>query len=69
MSNDAEIRDAVQVATDATVDHLGRIASIVAVAVRDIAQEVGAWANEVLEARDTAQRGRADEDPVVVDPE
>jgi hypothetical protein len=61
MADESEIRDTIQVATDATVDHLGRIASIIAVAVRDIAQEIGSWANDVLEAREAAQRSRADE--------
>ncbi|HEV2780905.1 MAG TPA: hypothetical protein VGX25_16085 [Actinophytocola sp.] len=67
MVNESEVKDTIQVATDVTVDHLGRIASIIAGAVRDIAQELGSWANDILEARDTAQRSRADE--TVVDPE
>jgi hypothetical protein len=69
MVNESEVKDTIQVATDATVDHLGRIASIIAGAVKDIAQELGSWANDILEAKDTAQRSRADEAPPTVDPE
>jgi hypothetical protein len=69
MVSESEVRDTIQVAADATVDHLGRIATIIAGAVRDIAVELGSWANDVLEARDAAQRSRADEEPTVVDAE
>lgn len=69
MASESEVKDTIQVATEATVDHLGRIASIVVEAVRDVAEEIGKWANDVMEARDVAERSRADEAPTVVDVE
>lgn len=70
MVTESEVKDTVQVAADATADHLGRIATIIAGAVRDIAVEIGNWANDILEARDVAQRSRTDdEEPTVVDAE
>jgi hypothetical protein len=63
-TKDSEARDTVRAATDATVDHLGRIASIVATAVRDIATEIGKWADDVAASRTTPAP-----EPVPVKPE
>jgi hypothetical protein len=40
--------------------HVGRIATIVAAAVREIAHEVGEWASDAFEMRDAAARADAD---------
>ena len=55
MGNDSETRDTVRMATDATVDHLGKIASIVATAVRDISSEISKWVDDVATARAAAE--------------
>jgi hypothetical protein len=47
--------------------HIGRIATIITGAVREIAQEAGDWATEVFEMREAANRAQADHDPTIVD--
>jgi len=42
------------------IAHVGRIASIVSAAVREVATELGELATEVLEMRDAAGRAAAD---------
>jgi hypothetical protein len=54
-TRDSEVRDTVRVAADVTADHLGRIASIVATAARDIATELGKWVDDVATARAAAE--------------
>jgi hypothetical protein len=57
MPDESESRkDALQVGAESAADHLGRIATIITAAVRDIAQEIGDWANEALDARDTRDK-------------
>ncbi|ONI70718.1 hypothetical protein ALI144C_49845 [Actinosynnema sp. ALI-1.44] len=51
MGDESETTDAVRTAADATSEHLGRIASIVATAVRDIVVEIGRWADDIAAAR------------------
>ena len=46
-------KEPIQIVTDATAEHLSRIASIITTAVRDVAHEVGSWVKEVAEARST----------------
>jgi len=46
------------VVTESAATHVGRIATILAGAVRDIAHEVGEWASDVFEMREAAERAR-----------
>jgi hypothetical protein len=62
MVNRFEIaKDTVQVVTESAATHVGRIATILTGAVREITHEVGEWASDVFEMREAAGRaGRAD---------
>jgi hypothetical protein len=51
MGTESESKEPIQVVAGVTADHLSRIASIIAGAVRDIAQEIGKWANDLADAR------------------
>ena len=51
-------KDTVQVITESAASHLGRIATIVTGAVREVTHEVGEWASDVFEIRDAAARAR-----------
>lgn len=53
-------KDTVQVLTESAASHVGRIATIITGAVRDVAREMGEWATDAFEMRDAA--GRATED-------
>ena len=55
-------KDSVQVVTESAAAHLGRIATIVTGAVREVTHEVGEWASDVFEMRDAAARAREAED-------
>ena len=60
MVNRFEIaKDTVQVVTESAATHVGRIATILTAAVREITHEVGEWASDVFEMREAA--GRADQ--------
>jgi hypothetical protein len=52
-------KDTVQVLTESAATHVGRIATILAGAVRDLAHEVGEWATDVIEMREAAAKARA----------
>jgi hypothetical protein len=53
----AEIaKDTFQVLTETTATHVGRIASIVTGAIRDVAREIGDLASDVFEMREAAER-------------
>ncbi len=53
----AEItKDTIQVLTETTAAHVGRIASIVTGAIRDVAREIGDLASDVFEMREAAER-------------
>jgi hypothetical protein len=54
-------KDTVQVLTESAAAHVGRIATIVTGAVRDVAHEVGDWASDAFEMREAASRAEADE--------
>ena len=59
-------KDTIQVVVESGAVHTGRIATIVAGAVRDVTRELGDWATDVFEIRDAARRASArpdDEDP------
>ena len=54
-------KDTVQVVVESGALHAGRIATIVAGAVRDVTRELGEWATDVFEIREAARRAEADE--------
>jgi hypothetical protein len=49
-------KDTVQVLTESAANHVGRIATIVTGAVREIAHEVGEWASDAFEMREAADK-------------
>ena len=49
-------KDTVQEFTESAATHVGRIATILTGAVRDITSEVGEWASDVFELRDAAEK-------------
>ena len=53
-------KDTAQVLTESAATHVGRIATIITGAVREIAHEMGEWATDAFEMRDAA--GRATDD-------
>jgi hypothetical protein len=53
-------KDTLQVLTESAAAHVGRIATIVTGAVRDVTHELGDWASDAFEMRDAA--GKADAD-------
>lgn len=53
-------KDTVQVLTESAATHIGRIATIVTGAVRDVARETGDWLTEVIEMREASKRAQAD---------
>ena len=62
MVSEAEsTKDTLQVITESAADHVGKIATIITNAVRDIAHELGDWMSDVVEMREASQRAREDE--------
>ena len=51
-------KDTLQVVTESAASHVGRIATILSGAVREVTHEVGEWASDVIEMRDAAARAR-----------
>ena len=49
-------KDSVQVLTESAAGHVGRIATIITGAVRDVAREMGEWATDAFEMRDAVDR-------------
>jgi hypothetical protein len=49
-------KDQVQEAVESGATHVGRIATIVTGAVRDVARELGSWATDVFEMREASNR-------------
>lgn len=72
-----EIRkDAVQHTVEAGAETVASVVTILATAVRDVANTVGGFATEMFEIRDAARRARAENEPagdveptVVIDPD
>jgi hypothetical protein len=68
MVNRFEIRkDTAQVIVESAATHIGRIATIVTGAVREVTHEMGEWASDVFEIREAAsvaERVSAGEDDV-----
>jgi hypothetical protein len=59
MPNRLEIaKDTAQVLTESAASHVGRIATIISGAVREIAHEMGEWASDAFEMREAADRAR-----------
>lgn len=57
MVNRFEIaKDTAQVVAESAATHVGRIATILTGAVREITHEVGEWASDVFEMREAANR-------------
>jgi hypothetical protein len=54
-------KDTVQVLTESAATHVGRIATIITGAVREIAHEMGEWASDAFEMRDAAAKAKLDE--------
>ena len=55
-------KDVVQVVVESGATHVGRIASIVTGAVRDVTRELGEFTTEVFEIRDASKRAERDRD-------
>jgi hypothetical protein len=53
-------KDTLQVITESAAVHVGRIATIVSGAVRDITHELGEWASDVFEMREAAETAPRD---------
>jgi hypothetical protein len=51
-------KDTVQVLAESAAGHVGRIATILSGAVRDVTREVGDWATDLFEMREAAERAR-----------
>jgi hypothetical protein len=49
-------KDTAQVLTESAAQHVGRIATIVTGAVRDVTRELGDWASDAFEMRDAASK-------------
>lgn len=63
-------KDTLQVGIESAATHAGRIAGIVAGAVRDVTRELGEFATDLFEMREAAERAEADRsaaEPVDVD--
>ena len=55
-------KDTVQVLTETAATHVGRIATIITGAVREVAREAGDWLTEVIEMREAAKKAQKDEE-------
>ena len=63
MVSEAEsAKDTLQVITESAADHVGKIATIITTAIKDIASELGDWMSDVVEMREASQRAREDEE-------
>jgi hypothetical protein len=54
-------KDTVQEIVESAATHVGRIATILTGAVRDVTHEFGEWATDVFESREAAARAREDD--------
>jgi hypothetical protein len=52
-------KDTAQVLTESASVHIGRIATIITAAVREIAHEMGEWASDAFEMREAAEKASA----------
>ena len=56
-------KDTAQVLTESAANHVGRIATIITGAVREIAHEMGEWASDAFEMREAAATAEQSGDP------
>lgn len=61
-------KDTAQVVVESGAAHVGRIASIVTGAVRDVTRELGEFATEVFEMREASRRAAGDGEAAAEDP-
>ena len=54
-------KDTVQELTESAATHVGKIATIIAGAVRDVTREIGDWVSDGIEMREAAKKARDDE--------
>ncbi|MFE3291261.1 hypothetical protein [Rhodococcus sp. NPDC059234] len=54
-------KDTVQELTESGATHVGRIAMIIAGAVRDVTREIGDWISDGIEMSEASKRAQADE--------
>jgi hypothetical protein len=57
-------KDTVQELTESAATHVGRIATILTGAMRELTHEVGEWASDVIEMREAAGRAAESADRV-----
>ncbi len=55
-------KDTVQELTESGATHVGRIAMIIAGAVRDVTREIGDWISDGFEMREASRKAREDEE-------
>jgi hypothetical protein len=55
-------KDTAQVLTESAAGHVGRIATIITGAVREIAHEMGEWASDAFEMRDASSKATTVDD-------
>lgn len=60
-------KDLMQEVVESGATHVGRIATILTGAVRDVTREVGSWATDLFEMREASQRAQADRETQVQD--
>jgi hypothetical protein len=60
-------KDTAQVLTESAAVHVGRIATILTGAIREVAHEMGEWASDAFEMRDAAGKAAVDEQPLPED--
>ena len=60
-------KDTVQELTESAATHVGRIATILAGAVREVTHEVGEWASDVFEMNEAARKAERADQPDVAD--
>ncbi len=53
-------KDTVQEMTESAANHVGKIAVIIAGAVRDVTREIGDWVSDGIEMREAAKKARSD---------
>ncbi|MFC7450877.1 hypothetical protein [Rhodococcus daqingensis] len=53
-------KDTVQELTESGATHVGRIAMIIAGAVRDVTREIGDWITDGIEMREASRKAQAD---------
>jgi len=57
-------KDTVQELTESAATHVGRIATILTAAVREVTHEMGEWASDVIEMREAAGRAAESSDRI-----